>query len=72
MFKSEHARELVEKSPFKRSVIAERCRVKPDTFTHYLNGHRNPPKAVIALLAIALGVPESELTSDDSEPKKIA
>lgn len=70
MFNNERAKKLVKSSQLKRSAIAKDCRVNVETLTKYLNGAINPSKAVIALLAQALKVPESTLTVIEEETPK--
>jgi transcriptional regulator with XRE-family HTH domain len=70
VFKYGFARELVKNSRFKRSAIAEACRIKTNTLTVYLSGLANPSKSVVALLAQTLNVPEDILWESPTEDIK--
>ena len=69
-FNAIKARELVDASPFKEKVIADRCTIKVKSLQQYLRGNGTPSPSVLRLLAQTLGVSESELTSGDKEAPK--
>jgi transcriptional regulator with XRE-family HTH domain len=69
-FNSTKAKALIDASPYKERVIAERCTIKLRSLKTYLRGDGTPSAAVVRLLAQALEVPESELTSTDIETPK--
>jgi transcriptional regulator with XRE-family HTH domain len=51
--------------------LAEQCGIKRDTLSSYLAGRKNPSRAVVKLMALALSVPESVFWVD-AEHKKSA
>ena len=55
------AKLLVEAAPLKRSYLASQCGIQTSTLTRYLNGHSDPSKAVVILMAQFLKVPEETL-----------
>lgn len=69
-FNIEVAKKLMKEQGRTREWLAAQCRVKYDTFNHYLTGRKNPSPSVVALMAQTFGVLESELTSDDSKTPK--
>lgn len=69
-FNQEVAKRLMKEQGRTREWLAAQCRVKYDTFNHYLTGRRNPSPSVVALMAKTFGVPESELTIATQETPK--
>ncbi len=66
------ARALVDASPIKEEVIADRCTIEKKTLQQYLRGNGKPSFPVLRLLAQTLNVPEAELQIPDREAKRSA
>lgn len=66
----EAAKRLMKEQGRTREWLAAQCRVKYDTFNHYLTGRRNPSPAVVALLAQALKASETEITLIEEDTPK--
>jgi len=68
-FDHEKAKMLAEEAPLKRSYLASQCGIQTSTLTRYLNGHSEPSKAVVMLMAQDLRVPEADLWDDEDKAR---
>jgi transcriptional regulator with XRE-family HTH domain len=60
MWNQSRAKELIEEKGRTRKWVAEQCRITVESLSQILNG-RTPSRPVVALMAQALDVDESEL-----------